>query len=497
MTGTQPAVLGLDLGTSQVKALVCTPGGQVLGRGTAGYPVRTPRPGWAESDPQEWWAATVTAVRAAMAPGNADIQGLAVAGQMHGAVPVSDRGEVIRPAILWLDDRSAAEAREYLRLPAELRSALGNRPSVGMAGPTLLWLSRHEPGTYRSARWLLQPKDWLRLQLTGEAATDPSDASGTLLYDLASGDWARAAAAALGLRTDLLPPLRQPVEIAGHLLPGAARHLGLPAGLPVAVGAADTAASLLAAGLPGPDWCLLTLGTGGQWVAPAAPGDPAGNGDPADSGLSAGGGGRTNLYCSADGGLYRLAAVQNVGVTLEWVTRVLGASWDDLYATAARPWQPTTPLFLPFLAPERWEPARAGGAWEGLSLHHGRGDLLRSAVEGVAFLLRAALADLRQAGSQPRQAVFAGGGSQHRCWRSLLSDVLQLPLFPAATPWLSARGATLIAGVAAGVYESWQDAARSVPPPGPAVALGPGEPATERYRLFLRMRDDASGPPGR
>ncbi len=205
-----------------------------------------------------------------------EIAGLTVVGQMHGAVLTDPDGGPLRPAIVWLDRRSSAEVEDYRRLPEPLRSALGNPPSPGMAGPTLLWLSRHEPETYRRARWLFQPKDWLRLRLTGKPAADPTDASGTLLYDLGRGRWATEVAGALGLRGDLLPPLRPPAAIAGNLQPGAAARLGLPAGLPVATGAADTAASVLAAALPGPGWCLLTLGTGGQWVVPVIDADSAG-----------------------------------------------------------------------------------------------------------------------------------------------------------------------------------------------------------------------------
>ena len=256
-------MLGLDLGTSQVKALLCAPDGTALGRGRAGYRVATPRPGWAEADPEDWWQATCTAVRAAVGPAPAEVAGLAVAGQMHGLILSTERAVVLRPAITWLDRRAEAEAEDYQRLPEDLRAPLGNAPSPGMAGPILLWLSRHEPGVYRQARWMLQPKDWLRLQLTGPgagAATDPTDASGTLLFDLARGAWATGTARALGLRTDLLPAICPSAGIACPLRPAAAERLGLRPGLPVAIGAADTAASLLAARLP-PGRGLLTLGT--------------------------------------------------------------------------------------------------------------------------------------------------------------------------------------------------------------------------------------------
>ena len=454
------AVLGLDLGTSQVKALLCAPDGTALGQGTAGYQVATPRPGWAEASPEHWWQAACTAVRAAVGPASAEVAGLAVAGQMHGAILCTERAVALRPAITWLDRRAEAEADDYRRLPGDLRARLGNAPSPGMAGPILLWLSRHEPGAYWQARWMLQPKDWLRLRLTGQAATDPTDASGTLLFDLARGEWATDLARALGLRIDLLPAIRPPAEIAGALLPAAAEHLGLRPGLPVAIGAADTAASLHAARLP-PGWGLLTLGTGGQLIIPV-PATPNSdipfpyNPDP---------GGTTNLFRSVDGGTYRLAAAQNVGVTLDWVRRTLSVGWDELYDTAARPWRADTPVFLPYLAGERWDHRDTGGAWTGLTLAHQREDLMRSALEGVAFLLRGKLDELNRGRADrtpsPAAIQLAGGGSRPAAWRQLLADALDVPLYPADAGWLTARGAALLAAAATGLVPDASTVVRS------------------------------------
>ena len=464
------AVLGLDLGTSQVKALLCAPDGTVLGQGTAGYQVAAPRPGWAEASPEHWWQAACTAVRAAVGPASAEVAGLAVAGQMHGVLLCTERAVALRPAITWLDRRAEIEADDYQRLPGDLRARLGNAPSPGMAGPILLWLSRHEPDVYWQARWMLQPKDWLRLRLTGEAATDPTDASGTLLFDLARGEWAADLVRALRLRIDLLPAIRPPAEIAGPLLPAAAGHLGLRPGLPVAIGAADTAASLHAAHLP-PGWALLTLGTGGQLIMPVVPGSPApapASATPAtpDSDIPfpdyPDPGGATNLFRSVDGGTYRLAGAQNVGVTLDWVRRTLGVGWDELYDTAARPWRADTPVFLPYLVGERWEHRDTGGAWTGLTLAHQREDLLRSALEGVAFLLRSQLDRLRDhRAPSPAAIQLAGGGSRLPAWRQLLADALAVPLYPAGDGWLTARGAALLAAAATGLVPDASTVVRS------------------------------------
>ncbi len=521
-------MLGLDLGTSQVKALLRTPSGAVLGHGTAGYQTSTPRPGWAEAEPEDWWRATCAAVRAAAGPAPAEVAALAVAGQMHGVLLCTERAVVVRPAITWLDRRAEAEVEDYRRLPGQMLARLGNAPSPGMAGPILLWLSRHEPGAYRQARWMLQPKDWLRHRLTGmgptgteltgsgstvNAATDPTDASGTLLFDQCRGEWATDVAEALGLRTDFLPVIRPPTAIAGPLLPAAAEQLGLrpfgpfvpvvpvvptvPAPL-VAIGAADTAASLLAArllpqppGLPPGPVGLLTLGTGGQLIvpgpAPAALASPnpdipfSDNLDPVEM---AGPGGSINLFRAVGGGTYRLAAAQNVGVALDWVRRTLGASWDELYGTAARPWRADTPVFLPYLAGERWDHRGSGGAWTGLTLAHERDDLLRAALEGVAFLLRTKLDDLRAHHAPGPAAIqLGGGGSRHPAWRQLLADALGVPLYPVGDGWLTARGSALIAAAASGLVPDASTTARSVQNSEPVLpASHLAEPGYQRFK---------------
>ena len=440
------AVLGIDLGTSQVKALVMTPDGEILGRGRAGYPVVSPGEGLAETDPAEWWRATVAAVREALADASADVEvaAVGVGGQMHGVVLAADDGNAVRPAILWLDRRAEAEAARYGELPAELTRPLGNQASAGMAGPMLGWLAAHEPDVVRRARWALQPKDWLRMRLTGLAATDPTDASGTLLFDLARGVWADGVIDALGLPGEKLPPVLRTTEVAGQLLPGPANELGLTPGIPVATGAADTAAALYTADLDA-GWALLTVGTGGQWMVPEQEFRPAGG---------------TNLFAAVGGGFYRLAPVQNAGVALDWVRGVLGVTWQQLYDTAGRPWRADTPVFLPYLARERWDPTMAG-TWAGLTLAHTREDLMRGAIEGVAFLLRKRLDDLRSAGHQPEAVLLGGGGATHPAWRQLLADVLALPLYPADTSWLSAAGAARVAAVAAGMEGTGESRGRS------------------------------------
>lgn len=399
--------------------------------------MRVPAAGHAETAPEDWWAATRAAVHAALteagaaSPGGAvTVTGLAVAGQMHGVVLADERGAALRPAILWLDQRAAAEAAGYADLPPDYTAVLGNRPSPGMAGPLLCWLAAHEPYTLRASWWALQPKDWLRLRLTGRAATDPTDASGTLLFDLERDDWAADLVKLLGLPRELLPPVLPSAAVAGRLLPGPAADLGLPAGIPVTVGAADTAAALYAVGLR-PGQAMLTLGSGGQWAVPVTEPDFR----PAET---------TNLFRAVGDACYRLAPVQNVGVTLNWVRNLFGATWDELYDTAARQAGGDAPVFDPYLTPERWHHG-ATAAWTGLTLAHGREDLMRAALAGVAALLRQRLDDLRTAGHHPAEVILGGGGTTHPAWRTLLEETLAMPLKPASTSWLTSTGAARLA----------------------------------------------------
>jgi xylulokinase len=474
-------LLGLDLGTSSVKALLLAEDGAVLGEGAASYAVRAPRPGWAESYPEDWWEAVVEATASAVDRRGADVTALGLSGQMHGVVLTDEMGLPLRPAVLWADARSGGELAAYRELDGDLVRSLANPPAVGMAGPSLLWLRDHEPDAYTSARWAFQPKDWLRMRLTGEAATEPSDASATLLYDLIDDGWSCAAAGELDVRADLLAPLVPSASIAGTLEGGAAGALGLREGLPVAAGAADTAAALLGTGLLRPGPVQLTVGTGGQIVTPKERPEP----DPR---------GRTHLYRAAAPDLwYAMAAVQNAGLALEWVRKVFGVSWNDVYEEAFEvPPGSGGVAFLPYLSGERtphFDPD-ARGAWTGLGLDHTRGHLLRAALEGVAFALREAVEALEDLGTIVSELRLAGGGAGEASgtlWRQLLADVLGRPL------WLlpdeiasvaSARGAAFLAGLASGVYPTAEDTLRLTPEPKTLIRPGAPayEPIYERYK---------------
>lgn len=472
-------LLGLDLGTGSVKALLLEEGGGVAGVGSSACAVRSPRPGWAESDPEEWWRAAGEACREALREGGGEVAALGLSGQMHGVVLAGEDGRPLRPAILWADTRSADALGAYRRLRPSLRRALANPPAAGMAGPTLLWLREHEPAAYAAARWALQPKDWLRARLTGEVCSEPSDASATLLYDLAADRWSREVVRELGLREEILAPLLPSGAVCGRLAPGPARHLGLPEGLPVACGGADTACAILGTGLLGEGEVQLSVGTGAQIVSPRARFAPDGSC-------------RTHLYRAALPGLYySMAAVQNAGLALEWVREVLGVSWETFYAEAA-----TVPpgsggvVFLPYVSGERTPhlDPRARGAWVGLGLGCRRGHLLRAALEGVAFALREALEALEEAGVRAPELRLAGGGSLGKPWRRLLASVLGRPLLTlpgSVAPVASARGAALLAGMALGVYGGPEE----LPVPRPEGAVLPGEEAGRYEAAYRRFKE--------
>lgn len=462
-------LLGIDLGTGSVKALLLHPDGTVLAEASHSYPVQAPKPGWAETDPDAWWSAVGHAVRQVVTGSPHPINAIGLSGQMHGVVLADQEGQPLRPAILWADMRSSQMLCAYRQLAADLQEQLANPITAGMAGPALLWLREAEPETYGAARWVFQPKDWLRLRLTGEVAAEPSDASGTLLYDVRSEQWAFAVVDALHLRPDCLPPLIPSSQIAGRLTEPAAQHLGLTAGIPVVAGAADTAAAMLGSGLLEAGSMQLTVGSGAQIITPLA--QPQG-----DRSL------RTHLYRGAlPGQWYRLAAIQNAGLALEWVRSILGLSWAEVYAKEKAVAPGCEGLtFLPYVTGERTPhlDPQARGAWVGLGLHHGRSHLMGAALEGVAFAIKQGMEALMLPDASVPYLRLAGGGTLEPAWKQLLATVLQVPLYSVTVTAASARGAAILAGLGSGVYAD----AQSIPPTQLAATPTLPEPFTEEQK---------------
>jgi xylulokinase len=433
------ALVGLDVGTTGVKAVAVSTDGRVLARAERGYPLSTPRPGWAEQDPEDWWEGAVAAIGDL---GPLDIAGIGLSGQMHGLVALDAAGRVVRPAILWNDQRTAAECAEIEgRIGLERLIALtGNRALTGFTAPKLLWLRRHEPEAYARIVRIMLPKDYVRLRLTGEWATDVADASGTLLLDVARRQWSTAVLEALDLDPAILPPLLESPECSG--LTQASDTLSR--GIPVAAGAGDCAAAALGVGIDRPGPLSIVMGTSGVVFAalPAFASDPRA---------------RVHAFCHAVPGQWHAMGVMlSAAGSLQWLRDRLApeVSFTDLVAEAEA-WTPGVEglLFAPYLAGERTphaDPA-ARAAFTGLELRHDRGALVRAVLEGVAFGLRDSLELVRDLGGPCDRARSSGGGARG-LWLRIVASALGLPIEQTAVEEGSAFGAALLGGVVGGVF---------------------------------------------
>jgi xylulokinase len=463
------ALIGIDLGTASVKVVVTDVRGVLLVHTSADYAVRHPHSGWAESDPYDWVQSITTAVGNAMAAVDVRPVAVGLSGQMHGVVFADAGGRPVRPAMLWSDGRATAEMEVYRRMPDAVRGRLANPLVPGMAGPMMGWVAHHEPASLAAARWALQPKDWVRQQLTGDIHAEPSDASATLLYDFVADDWDRDVLDALGLDPrivpDLLPSSSAP---AGTVTPDAAELFGLPAGIPVAAGAADTAAALLGGGPVQRGVTYVTIGTGIQIVTAMDELPAVLSPHPV-----------THVYRTANpSGWYAMAAVLNGGSTLSWVRQILGMTWRELYATASLPLRDDDPLFVPHLHGERtpWLDATLRGAWTDLNPRHDRATLGRAALEGVAIAIKTAFEALAPAAEGTLPVRLAGGGTLDPGWRKMLADAINRPLDAVDVSAVSGLGAALLAGMSSKTlaFESSQTR------PGERVAT-PDADGVERF----------------
>jgi xylulokinase len=436
--------LGLDIGTGSAKAVLLNEAGVAIAEASAAYRPLSPKPGWSEIDAEAWWQAIIDCTRQLPAAARQAVGGIGFSGQMHGVVLCDADGYAVRPAILWLDGRATSALSRY---PADSLSRVGNTLSPGMAGPLLVWLGENEADSLKSARWALQPKDWLRLRLTGVASAEPSDASGTLLARR-DGDWDLELIDALGLPRTLFAPMIGSTDTAGRLTASAADALGLPSGIPVAAGGGDTPVAAIGSGLLSDGAAQLTTGSGAQIVV-LQKDLPA----PSPS---------LNCYRAVSPAdlprWYIMAAMQNAGVALEWARSTLALSWDEAYAKAfdATAAQDRDVFFLPHLSGERtpWMNTSLRGAWVGMNPASTPGQLMHAAFVGVAFSIRAGLDALRAHGIRVDSLRLAGGGSVHKAWQQLLMDVLQLPLDAVACPNASARGAAILGGFVAGHWSA-------------------------------------------
>ena len=479
-------VLGIDVSTTATKAVLVDEAGGVAGIGSASYGYDVPRPQWSEQDPALWWDGALAAIRSVLATtgvGGADVAAIGLAGQMHGAVLLDASDEPLRPAILWNDQRTAAECDEIRERvgPERLIELSGNDALTGFTAPKLLWVRNHEPDVWGHVAHVLLPKDYVRLRLTGTHAVDRADGAGTLLFDLAARDWSHEILAALDLDPTWLPPTAEGPDVAGVISPSAASATGLRAGTPVIAGGGDQAANAVGVGAVDPGVVALSLGTSG--VVFAATDRPLV--EPR---------GRVHAFCHAVPDRWHLMSVMlSAAGSLRWFHDALAPSvgYEELAERAGEVPPGSDGLwFLPYLSGERspHPDPLARGAFVGLTVAHDRRHLTRAVLEGVAYGLRDGL-DLMVAAGMPApgQIRASGGGIASPLWRQILADVLGAEIAMVRTTEGAAYGAALLAMVGAGWFETVA-LATSLVVVQPAAAPGPDAAEyAERHALYRNL----------
>ncbi len=477
----QKVTIGIDLGTSGLKALAITSDGQSVAEASSSYPLLTPQPGWTEQHPSDWVNAARMVLKEITAKLEGyEIVGLATAGQMHGAVFLDAKLEVVRPAPLWNDQRTAAACEEIERaVPrAELIRRTGNPAVTGFQLPKLVWLREAEPENFARTKHVLLPKDYLTLQLTGELVTEPSDASGIGCLNLETQNWDLGILKALNLDASLFPRIIPSSSVAGGLNKAWALETGLKEGLPVIAGAGDNAGAAIGLGLSSarPGVGSVSLGTSGVIFLPLEKPfvDPEG---------------RVHLFCHADGGYHFLGVTLAAAGSLQWFKDSLAkdTEFETLMTEASSvPAGSEGLLFLPYLAGERsphLDP-NVRGAWIGLSLAHHRPHLTRALLEGVAFSLADTLEVMRPL-APLEKLLSIGGGAKSDLWLGIVGSVLSVKLERPDFEEGPARGAAVLALVGAGVYSSVAAALEATAPKSvdfPTVSEPAYKRSLERYR---------------
>ena len=469
-------VLGIDVSTTATKAVLVDLAGEVRGMGVAEYAFQMPRPLWSEQDPALWWDAAQSAIRAALAAAGAtgaDVEAVGLTGQMHGAVLLDGTGTILRPAILWNDQRTGVECDEIRKAVGQERliAISGNDALTGFTAPKLLWVRRHEPEVWARLAHVLLPKDYIRLRLTGDYAMDKADGSGTILFDLAARTWSAELLAALGLNPAWFPPTFEGPQITGTVSRAGAEATGLVIGTPIVAGGGDQAANGVGVGAVSEGTVALSLGTSG--VIFAATNEPLR--EPR---------GRVHAFCHAVPGRWHLMSVMlSAAGSLRWFRDALapGEEFGALAGSAGDVQAAADGLFfLPYLSGERSPHADplARGAFVGLSLQHDRRHLARAVLEGVAFGLRDGLDLMIAAGMpQPREIRASGGGLASEVWRQILADVLDVELVTTSTTEGASFGAATLAAVGVGWFGDVPAAAASLVRTSPVAVPGPARSA--------------------
>ncbi len=490
-------LLGIDLGTTGVKAaLFSAEDGHVLASAFIEYPLMHPQPGWAEQDPADWWNATITAIRTCLVGGvrhniqPQDVKGIGLSGQMHGVVLLDKDYQVLRPCIIWADQRSDAQCRWMTEQvgAARLIELVSNPALTGFSAPKLLWIRDNEPAVFNRASVMLLPKDYIRYRLTGTIAMEISDAAGTCLLDVKQGVWSREVLNAIDLEPSLLPPVVAADAVCGTITDEVAALTDLVAGTPVAGGGADNACGAVGNGVVQPGLALVSIGTSGVVLAYAdAPRVDMSGPIP-----------RVHTFNHAvPHAWYLMGVTQAAGLSLRWLRDNIGLPeralerWTglDAYEILAKEAE-TAPagsdglLFLPYLQGERTPhlDAYARGGWIGLTASHDRRHLIRAVLEGVAFSLKDCFAIIQEQGLSIDQVRTTGGGAKSLLWRQIIADILGVELVTTNATEGPAFGAALLAGVAGGVYASVQQACEAT-----VHVMERTEPRAETERVYAQV----------
>ena len=487
--------IGLDIGTSSAKGVAVDANGTVLARASADYPLLTPQPGWTEQNPEDWWHAACDVLAGLVDTIAAPITAIGLTGQMHGAVFLDAAGEVIRPAILWNDQRTSAACTEIESRVGQtrLREITGNPALTGFQAPKIIWLRDNEPEHYAQLAHVLLPKDYIRYRLSGVFATDVSDAAGTLLLDLAARDWSTEILDALDLPRAWLADVFEGPEICAHVSEDGARASGLSPEIPIVAGAGDNAGAAVGGGIVDRETALVSIGTSGVVFAHSETANPDASGE-------------LHCFCHAVPDAYHLMGVSLAsGGSLAWfaqkfaqdeagVAERLGVNLHGLLADEAATVAPGADdlYFLPYLAGERTPhmDASARGAWIGLTLSHDKRHMIRAILEGVAFSLRDSLTRIEAKGVVPARLLLGGGGAHSSVWRAIIAAVLDKPVAVQRDQEGPAYGATLLAAVGAGTYADVNAAVAAMvtlpdtfESPDPALV----ETYAPRYEAFTRL----------
>ena len=465
-----PFLLGIDLGTSSVKCMLMAADGSQSVISEREYPILTPQKGWAEQRPDDWWGATAEAVREVVAQagvGRDAIKGIGLSGQMHSTVLIGADRQPLRPAIIWPDQRSAFQCQQvYQQLGVEsLAEITGSGVFPGFMLASLLWVQQNEPHIWDQLDCVLFPKDYIRFCLTGELATEVTDASGGLLLNVKKRDWSKQLTTNLSVPKKILPPLLASQDVAGRLTSQAAQLLDLWPGIPVVAGAADQVTGALGSGVIEPGVVMVTLGTGGQLVTLL-------NTPRIDQQL------RIHTFCHAmPETWYLLGASLSAGLSFRWLRDAIlqdrrPTAYQEMTALAEQvPPGAEGLLFLPYLVGERvvQDTPQTRGAFLGLSVRHTQAHLVRATMEGILFSLRRLLDVFEELDMSYAQLLAAGGGARSPLWCQMMADIFQAPVAPLKVQEQSALGAIILAGLGVGTYQSATEACRTLVSYGPTI----------------------------